>query len=67
MSKPMSAGRDPRVDIILAQLNNGELSRDQALKALLDIGLIQFREESDHGHASETRQTNTQQRSTQSR
>lgn len=63
MSKPMSAGRDPRVDVILAQLNNGEISRPDALKALLDIGLIQFSEDFENGHASETRQTDATQRS----
>lgn len=59
MSKPMSYGRDPRVDMILAQMHNGELSRDHALKLLLQIGLSQFDEDFENGDASETRQTNT--------
>lgn len=63
----MCYGRDPRVDTILAQMHDGELSRDNALKALLQIGLSQFSEDFENGDASETRQTNTQQRSAQSR
>lgn len=58
----MSVGRDPRVDIILAQLHSGERSRDSALKALLEIGLEQFNEDYEIGNASETRQTNETQR-----
>lgn len=56
----MSVGRDPRVDIILAQLHDGEISRDFALKALVNIGLEQFDEDYEYGNASKARPTYTQ-------
>lgn len=58
MSKPFSFGRDPRVDEILAQIRNGELSRDVARVTLTNIGLEQFSEDYDGNAGKEqTRQT----------
>lgn len=58
MSKPFSFGRDPRVDEILAQMDKGQLSRDIALKALLQIGFEQFDEDYDGNESkNESRQT----------
>ncbi len=61
MSTPFSVGRDPRVDETLQRLHDGKLTRDDALKLLLKIGLEQF-DEDYNGNEGKTRQTITTQR-----